>query len=468
MQRRTLTLVALAIAIAVLSSSVAVDAAGASGWKSRRIYQIMTDRFAQDTFNPGATCAMDDYCNGTFKGAQSRLDYIIDMGFDAIWISPVPVNYHKGYHGYWATDFFKINPHFGTEQDLKNFVNAAHAKGVWIMIDIVVNHVGPVGNDFTNVHPFNSSEYYHQECQVTQYVCETRMVHDCRLADLPDLNQTVPFVKQQLQSYVQWLINDFGFDGIRADTVMYIKNSYWADLQSAVGTFIAGEVYSDFACNLNYTQNGIDATLNYPLYYGLRAVYHNPSQSMRELGTRWRQMKEYPDPDAEVNFLDNQDNNRFLYDSSATHPLYRSALTHMYFTNGIPCVFYGTEQLYNGAIQGNFCRYPLWPSNYDNTTHMYQFLKKLNKAHKQFQVWKHTVLERWQDSTIYCYVRGPLLVCTTNQVTEQTRTIPNLPFSGKTMCNWLDSSAPCVSGDSTMTITIPAGGEPLVLYEQSA
>lgn len=117
-------------------------------WKQRTVYQLLTDRFA--TTNGGGSCSnLSDYCGGTFKGVENHLDYISGMGFDAIWISPVVENYDKGYHGYWATNWEKINSHFGTEDELKSLVQAAHDKGIWVMVDVVANHVGPVGDDFS-------------------------------------------------------------------------------------------------------------------------------------------------------------------------------------------------------------------------------------------------------------------------------------------------------------------------------
>jgi alpha-amylase len=178
----------------------------AAEWQGRRIYQIVTDRFGGSTqpCNP----ADEVYCGGTFNGIREHLDYITGMGFNAIWISPVIVNTPGGYHGYWAKDFFAVNPHFGTVGDLQALVAACHSRGVWVMIDVVINHVGPVGDDFSSISPFNSSSHYHTDCAVTQYVCNTEMVWECRLASLPDLNQANPYVMQQLTNYVEWLMDD--------------------------------------------------------------------------------------------------------------------------------------------------------------------------------------------------------------------------------------------------------------------
>ena len=122
-------------------------AGDASEWKKRTVYQFLTDRFAND----GASGCGDvhNYCGGNYKSAINQLDYIKGMGFDAVWISPIVDNIDGGYHGYWAKDWDKTNSHFGSDQDLKDFVQAAHNKGIWVMVDVVANHVGPVGDDFS-------------------------------------------------------------------------------------------------------------------------------------------------------------------------------------------------------------------------------------------------------------------------------------------------------------------------------
>ena len=96
------------------------EAKTAEEWKSRIIYQLLTDRFAHTDNDPSSRCSdLRGWCGGTFKGIQRRLDYIEQLGANAIWISPIILNTDGGYHGYWAKDIYKIADHFGTEQDLK-------------------------------------------------------------------------------------------------------------------------------------------------------------------------------------------------------------------------------------------------------------------------------------------------------------------------------------------------------------
>ena len=112
---------------------------------------------------------------------------------------------------------FDLNAHFGTREDLLALIAAAHARGMFVMLDVVANHVGPVDMNFTTIQPFNTSESYHTNCPIVNWN-DPVQVELCRLADLPDLNQTVPSVRSALLQWVSSL-QDMGFDGLRVDTV---------------------------------------------------------------------------------------------------------------------------------------------------------------------------------------------------------------------------------------------------------
>ena len=129
-------------------------------WKSRSIYQLLTDRFSKDD-NTETTCAdLSKYCGGTFNGIKRNLDYIIGMGFDAIWISPPLKNKEGSYHGYHNIDINSINEHFGTAEELKDLIKACHDKDIWVILDAVPNHMaGEL--DISTFIPFNKEEYYH-------------------------------------------------------------------------------------------------------------------------------------------------------------------------------------------------------------------------------------------------------------------------------------------------------------------
>jgi len=137
----------------------------AEEWKGRVIYQLLTDRFAKTDNSSSPACAnLHDYCGGTFQGIINKLDYIQNLGANAIWISPVVENTNGGYHGYWAQNIYNINNHFGTASDLQALVNACHARDIWVMLDVVGNHMGNQNgakDDFSQFYPFNDASHYH-------------------------------------------------------------------------------------------------------------------------------------------------------------------------------------------------------------------------------------------------------------------------------------------------------------------
>ena len=98
--------------------------------------------------------------DSTYRGIINNLDYITGMGFDAIWISPIVENYRQDYHGYAAKNIYKLNPNFGTEDDFKEMIKKCHEKNVWVMVDVVANHMGNLDENFTENVPFNSCLLY--------------------------------------------------------------------------------------------------------------------------------------------------------------------------------------------------------------------------------------------------------------------------------------------------------------------
>lgn len=90
----------------------------------------MTDRFANSQGSTAPCNNLSDYCGGNYQGAIDHLDYIQGMGFTGIWISPIVLNTPNGYHGYWAQDFYSVNPYFGSSDDLKDFIAECHNRDV--------------------------------------------------------------------------------------------------------------------------------------------------------------------------------------------------------------------------------------------------------------------------------------------------------------------------------------------------
>jgi hypothetical protein len=126
------------LSILTLVSYQHVRAANPAQWRERSIYQLITDRFALPNGDTTTPCDVSKgrYCGGTWNGIKRQLDYIQEMGFDAIWISPITKNieqstaYGEAYHGYWQQDIYSVNSHFGTPEDLKALSEALHLRGM--------------------------------------------------------------------------------------------------------------------------------------------------------------------------------------------------------------------------------------------------------------------------------------------------------------------------------------------------
>lgn len=149
------------------------DPTGYHKIEGKSVYLVMPDRFDRvggHSAGNNSACDGNQWCNGTLRGITEHLDYIAGMGFDCIWVTPVPLNYYGpdgqsgyGYHGYWAQDWFKIDPNFGTAEDMKTLVQETHNNGMCFILDIVLNHVRPIHSeaDLSEVHPFNETSYFH-------------------------------------------------------------------------------------------------------------------------------------------------------------------------------------------------------------------------------------------------------------------------------------------------------------------
>lgn len=264
-------------------------------------FQLLTDRFAPSGEVPSQKCVgLSNYCGGTFKGIEKHLDYITGLGANAIWISPIVLNTDNGYHGYWAQNIFEINPHFGTKEDLKSLVAACHDRDVWVMVDIVANHMGyppntdplpDVSMSFNSFVPFNDSKYFHP---VHPYI---KWPEECKdqwkieiywLANLPDLNQSHPFVHQTLLKWIQDLTTEFEFDGYRLDTTIQVPKLFWAEFRKAGGVFMMGEANNGPpSCgSMEYVgqyQEYIDSVLAYPMYWTMRWIFQEKSKDFTSL-----------------------------------------------------------------------------------------------------------------------------------------------------------------------------------------
>ncbi|KAF2151438.1 glycoside hydrolase family 13 protein [Myriangium duriaei CBS 260.36] len=379
-------------------------AATADQWRTRSIYQVLTDRYARDDGSITASCITGNrqYCGGTFEGLANHLDYIQDLGFDAVWISPVTKNiegqtaYGEAFHGYWQTDLYSINSHFGSPADLKNLSNALHERGMYLMVDIVPNHNGwngaPSTVDFSSFNPFNSPDDYHLPyCSVTYDFSNTTNTLDCWLGDqnvpLPDLKTEAPNVAQGYQTWIKELVSNYSIDGLRIDTAIYIDSDFWSGFEEAAGVYMVGEVFNgdpSFSCPY---QNYLPGILNFPNYYSANSAFSSTTGSISGLASSITKMQSTcKDVTVLGSFTENHDVPRFAFGQS-DWSLAKNLLAYTILGDGIPIVYQGQEQHYAamGSTNGNdpYNREALWYSGYNTQAQLAVLVKAVNaiRAH---------------------------------------------------------------------------------------
>ncbi|KAF9732154.1 hypothetical protein PMIN06_005383 [Paraphaeosphaeria minitans] len=392
-----------------------VAAADTVAWKSRSIYFVLTDRIARSSDDIGGSACgnLGNYCGGTFKGLESKLDYIKGAGFDAVWITPVVANSARGYHGYWAQDLYSVNANLGTADELKRLVSTAHSKGIYVMVDVVANHMGEGPIVDNRPEPLNQQSSYHSACTIDY--SNQNSIENCEIADLPDVDTQDSNIRSLYQTWIKWLVNEYSFDGVRIDTVKHVEKDFWAPFSKAAGVYSIGEVFDGSPSYVAGYANTMPGLLNYPVYYPLNNFYQQKGSSQDLVNMINTVSSSFPDPAALGTFIDNHDNPRWLNQKN-DQTLLKNALAFVVLARGIPIVYYGTEQGYaGGADPAN--REDLWRSGFNTRTNLYQAIAKLNSARKAaggLASDDHVHLYVTSQAYAWSRANGNLVVLTTN------------------------------------------------------
>ncbi|MCS0672623.1 alpha-amylase family glycosyl hydrolase [Cytobacillus firmus] len=328
-------------------------------WQDETFYFLMVDRFSNGDPNNDFKVDVQDpkaYHGGDFKGITERLDYIKDMGFTAIWLTPVFDNEEKGYHGYWIKDFYNTEEHFGTMDEFKQLVQEAHKRDMKVILDFVVNHVG---SNHEWVNDPGKKDWFHEKQDIMNWTNQSE-IENGWIYGLPDLKQENPEVQNYLIDAAKWWIEETDIDGYRLDTVKHVPKSFWTEFAKNVKSvkedfYLLGEVWSDDPKYIaEYEKTGIDGFVDYPLNDHLRTAFAAPDKSLNWLFANWDRNKAfYENPYLMGNFMDNHDTVRFTRDAITKNhhpgPRWKLALTYMYTTPGIPIVYYGSEIAMDGG-----------------------------------------------------------------------------------------------------------------------
>jgi hypothetical protein len=322
-------------------------------WQDETIYYLMIDRFNNGDNNNDFDVDTRDplaYHGGDFEGIILQLDYLKDMGFTTIMLSPVFDNTEEGFHGYFINDFYQIDEHFGSMETFKTLVKETHDRGMNIVLDFVVNHVSP---DHPWLNDPTKEDWFHPEQEIVNWNDQDELENNWHKG-LPDLNQDNPEVRKYLLEAAKWWIEEADIDGYRLNHVQHVPADFWNEFSEEVKSvkedfYLLGDVNSTDASYLaNYLGTGIDSLADYSLNEPLRSAFSEPDQSLEPLFAILSDNESsYKEPTLMGQFMDNQDTIRFTEEPVAKNehpgPRWRLALTYLYTTPGIPIVFYGSE-----------------------------------------------------------------------------------------------------------------------------
>ncbi len=357
---------------------------GMAGFNPRDLlYLILTDRFADGNLTndgPEAASPADSpaaaaeraksrgWHGGDLPGITAHLDYLQALGVTAVWPTPVYQNHAaQAYHGYHSTDYYSVDPHYGTLTDLQALAAALHARGMKLVLDTVPNHVGPA-------HPWVRDEpapdWFHGTLEhhlrgETNFPAlidphaparDTLTTLDGWFVDqLPDMNTDNPAVALYLRQNAVWWIEQTGADGLRIDTFAYVDRPFWQAFNGELKTLFprlteVGEVFdgrpqitSAFAEGV--TRAGVDTGLytpfDFPTYMAAREVF-GKGEPMSKLADVLAADALYPHPERLVPFLGNHDTSRFA-EVVPDPAVQKLAFAYLLTTRGTPQIYAGDE-----------------------------------------------------------------------------------------------------------------------------
>lgn len=350
------------------------------------IYLMMPDRFANGDPSNDRVAGMLEGVDrrdpnarqgGDFAGVRQHLDYIADLGMTAIWFTPVFENdmtpEYGAYHGYAATDLYRVDRRFGTNDEFIALVDAVHGRGMKVIMDMIHNHIGdrhwwmasPPTPDWVHSWDRHGRTNYAVTSSVDPYASQSDrsgLVNGWFVREMPDLNQDNELLVQYLLQNTVWWIEHTGIDGIRMDTYPYPDADYmarWAAhvLEEYPGFNIVGEAWMPTAPHTAYWQRGFSAhpdgyesnlpsVTDFPLQGALvTSVTEEPgwNAGLSRLYTTLAQDFLYPEPERLVAFLDNHDLPRAFSLVGEDEAGLRLALAALLTLPRIPQVYYGTE-----------------------------------------------------------------------------------------------------------------------------
>lgn len=368
------------------------------------LYMLMPDRFVDGNPDNNDIKGMNPYKTdrsqpnqrhgGDLEGIRRHLDYFKELGVTTLWFTPVLENNSPGgsYHGYATTDYYRVDPRFGTNDEYRRLTDEAHAKGLKIVMDMIFNHCGfehPWINDMPSKDWLNTPEWLYDrkdktKAEVNRKYMQTtykltptvdpyasaidlkETVDGWFVPSMPDLNQRNPHVIRYLIQNSIWWIETVGIDGIRMDTYPYADADAMALWMKTIDkeypnfnvvgeTWVSDPPYtaawqkdSKISQRNSYLKTVMDFSFHAKTN---QAKYENTDGSgngMNRIYENFVYDYLYPDPSSVMAFVENHDTDRFLGNGRDTAAL-KQAMAILLTVKRIPQLYYGTEILMNGT-----------------------------------------------------------------------------------------------------------------------
>ena len=456
-------------------------------WDESVVYFMVTDRFFDGNESNNTASGADTYGDnpglyhgGDFAGVTAKLDYLQDLGVNTIWITPIVENvkgvavtdkgsedvpYNAAYHGYWASDFTKLNPTLGTTEEFETMISEAHKRGMRIMVDIVVNHAG-YGTESTFADMLRDKSDSEGDIKSWQ-------------SGLPDFATENADVRAKLVEWQTSWMKDYGVDYFRVDTVKHVDSTTWAALKNSTTEVnpsfkMIGEYFgAGYASNGSTLGTGqMDADLDFDFNNQATSfVSGNISSVESFLSSR----------NAALNntymtgqFLSSHDEDGFKaalkkekgYTEDEATAAALVAATLQLTAKGIPVIYYGEEVglsgLNNYPYQTNRYDMDFSLATEDNVTYQhYKNLLSIRNAYTDvFARGSRKVVassdEEGYDVVSRSYGGTTLYVGMNIKDTAKEVKVPVNANAGNTVVNLYDGKTYTVSSDKTVTVTIPA------------
>lgn len=348
--------------------------------KNAVAYQIFVDRFdrgrnrAHKHIDWQGTPTTQNMYGGDLAGITRRLDYLQDLGANVLYLTPIFLS--PSNHKYDTTDYYVIDPNFGTKADLRTLVESAHARGMRIMLDAVFNHIGHTSRFFQDViRNGRQSRYWDWFFVQGQHVADDLSNYETfanHVPSMPKLNVAHPEVEAYLIQVARHWIQECDIDGWRLDVANEVDHVFWRKLRNAVkalksDALIIGEVWGDALPWLHGDQ--FDGVMNYWLFEILNAlpglVKSDPGELVAQLNA-WQFFYPQQAIQSSFNLIGSHDTSRIYSRLGKDLSLFIHVMALLFMLPGIPMLYYGDEIAMEGG-QDPDCRRPMiWNKKYQN------------------------------------------------------------------------------------------------------